>query len=190
MTDLKDTLRQEARQRRAQVDPARESAQAAADLFFSHVNPSKNLSIAGYWPKGREFNPVPILERALLAGHICALPLVQKGSRVLRFARWDKDTVMEEGAHGIMQPAVNEQTQWVEPDIILVPLLAFDKKGYRLGQGGGYYDATLADLRSRKDILAVGVAYAQQACLSDLPVEEHDEKLDWVITPKAAHFFK
>jgi 5-formyltetrahydrofolate cyclo-ligase len=58
-----------------------------------------------------------------------------------------------------------------------------------LGQGGGYYDATLADLRAKKPILAVGMAYAQQAVLFNLPLEDHDQRLDWVITPQAAYFY-
>ena len=89
----------------------------------------------------------------------------------------------------MLEPVVHEGTQWLEPDVVIVPLLAFDRRGYRLGQGGGYYDATLADLRAKKNIIAVGLAYAQQACLFNLPVEEHDQKLDWVVTPQGAQEF-
>jgi 5-formyltetrahydrofolate cyclo-ligase len=71
----------------------------------------------------------------------------------------------------------------VEPDVLLVPLLAFDKAGYRLGYGGGFYDATLAKLRAKKPIIAIGVAYADQE-VADVPHEAHDMKLDYVMTEK------
>ena len=67
-----------------------------------------------------------------------------------------------------------------------MPLLAFDRRGHRLGYGEGYYDATLADLRARKKVIAVGLAYAQQAILFNLPAEDHDQPLDWIITPQIA----
>ena len=189
MADSKDILRQEARRHRARIDPASENIEEAADLFFQKIKPEPGQAIAAYWPSGREFDPGPILERCLGAQHICALPVVQKDSLELRFARWDESIDLEKGEFGIMRPVLNDETEWVEPDIVIVPLLAFDRRGYRLGQGGGYYDATLRALRTKKDITAVGVAYAQQACLFNLPVEEHDERLDWIITPQDAHRF-
>ena len=76
------------------------------------------------------------------------------------------------------------------PDILLIPFLSFDRYGYRLGQGGGYYDATLAHLREEKDILAIGMGYAQQAVLFKLPAEDHDQKMDMVITPQNVHDFR
>ena len=71
-----------------------------------------------------------------------------------------------------------------------MPMLAFDRPGNRLGHGGGYYDTTLRALREKKKITAVGVAYAQQAVLFSLPVEDHDEKLDWIITEQNTHRFE
>lgn len=186
MSDTKETLRIEARKHRARLDPAVETPEAAAELFFQSIKPQPGQVVAAYWPKGREFDPSPIIERLLADGITCALPVCRPDSLELGFARWNETIELKEGAFGIMEPAVHD---WVEPDIVIVPLLAFDRQGYRLGQGGGYYDATLAALRAKKDIVAVGVAYAQQAVLLKLPSEPHDQKLDWVITPQGTHYF-
>lgn len=186
MTDSKEVIRAEAKRHRAFIDPASENIDSAVDLFFEKIQPQKDQVIAGYWPKGREFDAAIILERAVDEGLSCALPVIQKDSRELKFAPWDKTSELEKGPFDVLQPTSQE---FVLPDIVIVPLLVFDRRGGRLGYGGGYYDATLKALRAQKDILAVGVAYAVQACLFNLPSEEHDEKLDWVITPQDAHEF-
>ena len=189
MSQTKEHLRQEARRHRALINPASEDFKAATDHFFHAIKPDTDQVVAGYYPKGREFDPYPIFEKLFERGITCALPVVQKDSRELKFAQWGTNTEMTLGAFGVYHPVVNADTTWLTPDIVVVPLLAFDRRGYRLGHGGGYYDATLKALRDKKDILAVGVAYAQQACLFNLPVEDHDQKLDWVITPQGTHYF-
>ncbi len=88
---------------------------------------------------------------------------------------------METGVLKILVPLASAPE--VEPDVLLVPLLAFDKAGYRLGYGGGFYDATLAMLRAKKTITAIGVAYSGQE-VADVPHEAHDMKLDYVMTEK------
>lgn len=182
----KETLREQAVFHRDRIDPASEDMEAAVGHFFEHIQPKEGQVIAAFWPKGREYDPRYILDDLLKAGFTCALPVTEKGSRILKFARYDDKTELEKGRFEIMQPT---QKDWVEPDIIMVPFLAFDRKGYRLGYGGGYYDATLAELRAKRDITAVGVGYAQQAVLFNLPAEEHDQKLDWIVTPKEARCF-
>ena len=179
-------MREEAKRHRAFIDPSSENVDNAVNLFFDKIKPQKDQIIAGYWPKDREFDAALILERLDQEGFGCALPIVQKGKKELAFAHWSKDIEMEQGAFEILQPKTDER---VEPDIVIVPLLVFDRAGNRLGYGGGYYDATLKALRAKKNIIAVGVAYAVQACLFNLPTDEHDEKLDWVITPQDAHQF-
>lgn len=188
MTDnsLKSTLRIEARRHRVRIDSALENPEEAARLFFENIAPRPGQVIGAYWPTGREFDPRPTLEKLLAAGFTCALPVMREGSKVLDFALWRDGDPLKPAVHGILQP---DPKDLLSPDILIVPLLAFDRRGRRLGQGGGYYDATLADLRSRKDVLAVGMAYAAQAVLFSLPEEPHDQRLDWVITPKAAHFY-
>jgi 5-formyltetrahydrofolate cyclo-ligase len=186
---LKETLRQEARRHRARTDVNLEEADEAAKHFATAIKPKKHDIIAAYWPKGREFDPRPILEQLLKKGFACALPVVKEKSLILGFARWDEEVELVRSKMGVFEPEINIATEWVDPDIVIVPLLAFDRRGYRLGNGGGYYDATLAALRKKKPITAVGVAYGHQACLFNLPVEPHDQKLDWVITPAGTHYF-
>ena len=166
-----------------------EDPDAACELFFDAVRPEPGQVVALYWPTEKEFDPSFILERLLKEGFTCALPVTNKENKILRFAVWKDGDPMKFGPFNIQQPVADENTQWVDPDIVVVPLLAFDRQGYRLGYGGGYYDATLAALRAQKKIVAVGVGHAQQAVLFNLPVEPHDERLDWVVTPQQVHRF-
>lgn len=191
MTDpSKETLRYEAIRHRDRISVfANEDPEAVCGLFFEAIQPRQDQVIALYWPKDKEFDVRFLLERLLRDGYACALPVVRKGERVLGFARWKDDDPLEDAPFGLKQPVVDGSVVWAEPDIVVVPFLAFDRKGYRLGYGGGYYDATLRTLRREKPIIAIGVGYAQQAVLFNLPVESHDEKLDWVITPLQAHCF-
>ena len=188
-TVSKDTLRHEARRFRDRIDPSADNFESASDLFFAHIVPKVGQSVALYWPKGREFDPRIITERLLKEGIVCALPVMQDKARDLKFAVWDEGVSLVPGPYDILQPIVDDKTKWVDPDIVIVPLLAFDRRGYRLGYGGGYYDVTLRALRAKKSIIAVGVGYAEQAVLFALPVEAHDERLDWVITQQKAHRF-
>lgn len=183
----KATLRSEARKHRAWIDAATEPPEKAADLFFDIIKPKTDQVIAAYYPVGREFDALYVLERAHEQGITCALPKIEENSRVLKFVKWTPETEMTLGPHNIQTPLTEDE---LSPDIIIVPLLAFDRQGTRLGQGGGYYDATLAHWRAQKEITAIGMAFSQQAVLFKLPRELHDEPLDWVITPKEAHYFE
>lgn len=185
----KSTLRLEARRHRARMDVRAEDPIEASGHFFTAIKPEKGQVISAYWPFGREFDSRPLIERLLEEGFTCALPVMKKEGKILGFARWQEDMKLQQTDYEVMEPVVNDKTEWLDPDIVVLPLLAFDRRGYRLGQGGGHYDATLADLRARKKIVAVGLAYGQQACLFNLPVEDHDQKLDWVITPQGAQSF-
>jgi 5-formyltetrahydrofolate cyclo-ligase len=186
--DLKQSLRTEAIRHRARMSA--EDPEHAVPVFFNAVKPDKNVIVAGYWPMHGEFDVRPIIDECFKRGHVCALPVMQKDSRVLKFARWKLEQKLIKGPFGVFEPSVNEHTEWLEPDIVITPLLAFDRRGYRLGHGYGYYDATIADLRAKKAIIAVGAGYAQQAVLFNLPVDTHDEKMDWIITPNGAQDFR
>lgn len=190
MDEPKSSLRDQARRHRASLHVKADDYDSAARHFFDTIKPRPGQIISAYWPKGREFDPQIILEIAREQGIECALPLVQSDSKILKFARWTPATEMIESALGILQPKIEApDDELCDPDIVLLPLLAYDRRGYRLGQGGGYYDATLADLRAKKPVTAVGLAFAEQAVLFNLPVEAHDQKMDWVVTPAGAQSF-
>lgn len=189
MSQNKILLRENARKHRASIHVRADDFEAAANHFFDHIQPQTGQIISGYWPMGREFDPHFILERACKERFTCCLPDVDPNTRILRFIRWTPKSEMVTGAYNIPVPKIENESDVLEPDIVLMPLLAFDRRGYRLGQGGGYYDATLEQLRSHKNIQAVGMGYAEQAVLFNLPIEEHDQKLDWIITPQGAQRF-
>ncbi|NCC22382.1 MAG: 5-formyltetrahydrofolate cyclo-ligase [Alphaproteobacteria bacterium] len=183
-------MRLEAIRHRDRLEPDENQIEAAARTFFEKINPAPDAIVSAYWPKGKEFNPHPIIEQLLATGRKVALPVVRPDQgHVLGFALWDGKTELRKGRYGILQPKTDTTTEWVEPDILVVPLLAFDQRGHRLGYGGGYYDATLAALRESGNVVAVGLAYPEQACLFNLPNEDHDEPLDWIITPARAYNF-
>ena len=190
MSNPKDILRTEALRHRARFDPRSENPEAATEHFLLALSPSPDQIIAAYWPKSGEFDTRPLLDDLLRRGFTCALPVMQKDTRVLKFARWDDRIPLRASQFNVMEPTINNLTEWVTPDIVIVPMLAFDRRGFRLGHGFGYYDATLAALRHDREIIVVGVAYGQQACLFNLPVEDHDEAMDIIITPQGAQDFR
>ncbi|WP_235068286.1 5-formyltetrahydrofolate cyclo-ligase [Micavibrio aeruginosavorus] len=185
----KDSMRREAKRHRDRIDLVDGDADRAADLFMETIAPKPDQIVALYWPKGREFDTLPLMERLLAAGIICALPVVVKDEWLLRFVAWNDGDALADGPYGLKQPPVDANTVFVDPDIFIVPLLAFDRRGNRLGYGGGYYDETLRHYRAMKDIVAVGYGYAEQAVLFNLPAEDHDQKLDYMITPLGVQRF-
>lgn len=187
--EQKTSLRKEAKRARSLFEGLdKQGQEALCKNFFDNIEiDKKNCVVASYWPVGRELDTSVLMEKMLARGMNIALPVVQKGTRILRFAQWSMDTLMCIGSYNIPYPDPDDDNIcWLEPDIFLVPTLVFDRKGYRLGYGGGYYDTTLAYYRECKNIAAVGIAYARQACLFNLPLEEHDQKMDWVITEQNA----
>lgn len=186
MTSKAD-LRQQALLHREQIRPADEDIEQAARIFSQEVKIEAGQIVAGYWPMGNEFDVRYLMQDALAGGARLALPVASRTSRVMGFAPWDGKSELVKGAWGVMVP---DTILRVDPDILLVPFLAFDRRGYRLGRGGGHYDATIQDLRAKKDILTIGVGYAAQAVLFNLPVEDHDEKMDIIITPAGVHDFR
>ena len=187
MSDQKEFIRAEAlRHRQAlQVDPA--WAEQAADQFLSTLNVPPGSVVSVYYPKGKELDTLPLVETLWAKKIFCALPVMQPDAQTLKFAMWNQDTSLVEGSFGIPVPS---DPHYVTPHIVVVPLLIFDQVGHRLGYGKGFYDVTLKHLRELRDITAVGYAYAEQACLFALPREDHDEKLDLVVTPQRVFDFR
>lgn len=189
MTLTKQDMREQAKACRARIRPDMDDAEQACRYFFEEIPLKKESVVSLYWPKKDEFSTQLILEALLAQGITCCLPIVQSHERALKFAQWKKNDPLVLSSFQVHEPAVTDQTLWLEPDIVIVPLLAFDRRGHRLGYGAGHYDATLANLRKKKDILSVGIAFAEQAVLFPLPAEEHDIPLDLVITPQKVYKF-
>ena len=185
----KNALREQAKEHRKNLKVDPDEVERATTLFFDSFDVEPGITVAAYWPKGDEFDTRYIIADLAKKGIDCALPVIEKGNKRLRFVLWKEGDPLEAKYFGVEQPVVDDGAQWVDPDIVIVPLLAFDRNGYRLGYGGGYYDATLKELRDRKAIQAVGVGYGMQICLFPLPHEPHDEKLDYVITPEQIFAF-
>lgn len=136
-------------------------------------------SIAGYYPIKGEIDVLPLLEVLHGQGITCALPVVPKQGHLLHFRRWHPGMKLALDKFGIGEPP--ESAQEIVPDVVLVPLLAYDKDNHRIGYGGGYYDATIRALRQQNPVLhTIGCAYAWQK-KSDLPVTANDARLDKVI---------
>ncbi len=184
LNDKKQELRQAAKEKRhAAADAAGPDAAAkmAANYFraASGFGSPETSAISGYWPMADELDVRPLLERLDREGRALALPVVVAKGEPLIFRRWRPGMALDEGGFGTRHPgpAAPELT----PAILLVPLLAFDGRGHRLGWGGGFYDRTLAQLRARGPVVAVGVAFHGQH-MDRIPDTPGDEPVDWVIT--------
>jgi 5-formyltetrahydrofolate cyclo-ligase len=182
----KSQLRAHARARRQELAADHGAPERAAQRFLTMLPETGVRSIAGYWPIGDELDVRPLLHHLALAGHRLALPVVKGKTSPLAFRAWAPGDPMIPGDYGIHTPAATAAE--IDPDIIIAPLLAFDADGHRLGYGGGYYDRTLAALRAKCDILAIGYAYAGQK-VGRLPRHDGDMVLDAVVTDHAVHWF-
>lgn len=184
----KQAMRAEARERRAILKAAAHDAPARmAEHFLNAIPMLPRATVSGYWPIGDEADPLPLLERLRPKGHAIALPRVAGLKRTpLAFHVYPAEASLIPGRFGLQEPGAD----WTIaiPSVLIVPLLAFDAAGHRLGYGAGYYDATLADLRRGHDVIAVGWAYAGQE-VPEVPHDEHDQGLDWVVTEQGARKF-
>ncbi len=180
MGGAKRTIRHAAAGVRARAaDAAVTAAGQIADHFIAWRRPLSGDAVAVYWPIRSELDTRPLIRQLHAIGCRVGLPAVAGRAAPLTFRLWTPDTVMEPGAMGIdVPPTMAEE---VVPRTVVAPLLAFDRRGYRLGYGGGYYDRTLANLRDGDGVLAVGVGYAAQE-VAAVPVEDHDARLDAIVT--------
>jgi 5-formyltetrahydrofolate cyclo-ligase len=152
-------------------------ALARTGLDFTGLKPP--LVVSGFHPYKSEIDVLPLLARLNSEGWVTSLPIVRAERQPLIFRQWAPGEPTIPGIWGIPMPA--QEAPEIEPDVLLVPLLAFDRSGYRLGYGGGFYDRTLAHLRARKKVTAIGVGYAGQE-MNLVPSGRMDQKLDYVLT--------
>jgi len=183
----KEALRQAAYQKRLRVSAAdgKQAAHRMMENFLRDVPLKEGAVIAGYWPINAEINVLPLMVQLQHKGYTCALPQVWKKGAPLVFRSWNEKTPMKPNAYGIKEPDPAKAPA-VRPDVIIVPLLAFDPAGYRLGYGLGFYDLTLKHLKEKAPVLAVGIAYDLQR-MEKLPAESHDCLMDIIVTDKHVH---
>lgn len=187
-TDLKARARATAgvRRRQAQADIGPEAGILLTDRFLGAIDLKPGAVVAGYWPLDSEIDTRPLLRRLTAADQTVVLPVVIAPGRPLKFRQWTPDTRMHQGQYGIDVPP-EDAAEYV-PSIVIMPLLAFDSAGWRLGYGGGYYDRTLRKLRGLGDVLAVGVGFSAQS-IDAVPHDALDEQLDWIVTEEFARKF-
>jgi 5-formyltetrahydrofolate cyclo-ligase len=178
----KKRLRDEARARRAAVSPEvrARAAEAIAEIGLGFLNLGPGTIVAGYAARGDELDPALLMLRISDDGHRLALPAVVAPALPLVFRAWSLGEPLAAGRWGIGEP--HPQAPAVTPDVVLVPLLAFDRRGGRIGYGGGFYDRSLAQLRAGAPVIAVGLAFEEQE-VDAVPSLDYDQKLDWVLTP-------
>lgn len=164
------------REHEASAGPASDKL-AVTGLDF--LKPSPGMIISGYLAYRTEIDVMPLMEKLAGQGFELALPVVIENGEPLVFRKWAPGDETEAGKLNIDTPLASAPE--VDPDILLVPLLAFDGRGYRLGYGGGFYDRTLEKLRKQKSIIAVGVAYAGQEVGAIVRGIE-DQPVDWILT--------
>jgi 5-formyltetrahydrofolate cyclo-ligase len=178
---LKTDLRRAAMARREALPPA--DRQAAALSVAEHgllpVEVTPGMVVSGFSPLKSEISPLPLLRRLADAGASLALPVVVGRGQPLVMRAWSFGAPLVSGVWGIREPPADAPA--VLPDILIVPLLAFDRRGRRLGYGGGYYDRTIARLRAMKPLIAVGLAFAAQE-IAEVPATPRDAPLDLVLT--------
>ena len=180
--DLKIELRKSALARRDAL-PAAER-QAAAEAIAARPFPvaiKPGTIVSGFSPLKSEINPLPLMRRLAALGATLALPVVAGRDQPLIMRAYAFGQPLNEGVWGIREP--NEDAAEVDPDILIVPLAGFDRRGHRIGYGAGYYDMTIGRLRSLKPVVAVGIAYAAQE-FPEVPVTPRDERLDLVLTER------
>ena len=181
MTDIKAAARAEAFTRRAKAFAAGQGQ--AAEILADFLSVHRGKVLSGYMPMRTEIDPLPAM--AAHQGPV-GVPVILAKASPLRFREWSPGCQLIEGAFKAMIPA---EGAWLEPQVLIVPLLAFDARGYRLGYGGGFYDRTLAGLRARGPVLAVGFAFAAQA-VDEVPTDEFDQRLDAVVSETGVTVFK
>lgn len=150
----------------------------ASGMLSSVLAGYRGVPLAGYMPIHSEIDPLPAMAEAAAHGPVC-VPVIVGAAQPLKFSRWTPEGALRDGPFGARVPEIDD---FLEPEIVVLPLVAFTRSGVRLGYGGGYYDRTLAQLRAMHATLAIGYAYGAQQ-LDELPVEPTDQPLDMIVTP-------
>ncbi len=168
-------------------DKKREAAAKAAAKRGLPIEITPGTIVSGYSPIRSEIDPFPLMRMLAAQGARLALPAVMARGKSLAFRAWSPDDRLMLGPLGILEPS--PAAAELIPDIMLVPLAAFDRLGHRIGYGAGHYDYTLAHLRKMKAITAIGLAFAAQE-IEAVPALSHDVPLDYVLTETGIFDFR
>jgi 5-formyltetrahydrofolate cyclo-ligase len=156
---------------------AHDAGQGTAGYLSEVLAGYRGVPLTGYMAMRTEIDPTAVMEEAAAHGPV-GVPVIMGAGKPLQFRLWEPGCQMMPGEFGAKIPA---EGAWMEPEILIVPLVAFDRRGGRLGYGGGFYDRTLEGLRGKRPTLAIGFAYAAQED-DDLPLEPTDQPLDLIVT--------
>ena len=180
LTETKSALRKQlfAARKKAHDSDAVGSAAAARDHFMASRLLTGVKVVSGYCPIRTEIDVIPLMTELHRAGHRIVVPVIEGAGLPLRFFEWWPDVAMQDGPFGARIPV---DTQELEPDLVIAPLVGFDRAGWRLGYGGGFYDRSLEGLRARRRVRAFGYAYSAQE-VEAVPVEPTDQRLDGIVT--------
>ncbi len=180
LSRCKDALRRLALARRDEVSAAARvhAAERLVELIGG-LDLRRDAVIAGFWPIRSEIDPRPALEMLAARGHGLALPVVLPDRRLMIFRRWRPGEALVAAPFGLSEPSADAPE--VDPDVVLMPLAAFDRRGQRIGYGGGYYDRALERLERTTAPFKIGLAHGVQE-IERVPVEPHDRRLDLILT--------
>ncbi len=189
----KRDARERARKRRAEAHErfSGSAPDALADRFVERFGDAPAEWLSGYWPIRTEIDPRALLQRLHDAGVSIGLPVVVGPAAPLVFRRWQPESTLDDDPFGI--PSPTGEAAEIRPEILLIPLLAFDRSGFRLGYGGGFYDRTLQRLRQTSaehgPVRTIGVAYADQE-VDRVPRGANDQPIDAVLTERGLFEFQ
>lgn len=179
----KAALRSEILARRAAIPPETRAAAAEAvaregEALVARLKPA---SVSTFFSVRGEIDAEPLMARLAACGVAMALPVIVQKDAPLVFRAWAPGETLEKKRFGLMEPPASAPE--IAPELLFVPLAAFDDRGYRLGYGGGFYDRTLERLRARGRAVAIGLAFAEQR-VERVPIDAYDQRLDGVLTER------
>jgi 5-formyltetrahydrofolate cyclo-ligase len=163
---------------------------AAAETIAARPFPlriERGMVVSGFSPMKTEINPIPLMRKLADAGVQLALPAIAGRGKPLTMRAWNFGDPFKAGQWGIREPVA--EAPEIAPDILIVPLAAFDRSGHRIGYGAGYYDMTINALRAKKPVTAIGIAFATQE-IPHVPATERDARLDLVLTERETIDFR
>lgn len=176
ISELKAAARKTAFAARKAAQSAALDTAAAAHLL--QAVPPEARVVAGYMPIRTEISPLAAMAALHARGVAICVPVIIAEAQPLKFSRWTPDGPMRDGPFGAKVPEIDE---FLLPDVLITPLVAFDTSGFRLGYGGGFYDRSFVELRRHHPVTAIGLAYSAQE-LPAVPTESTDQRLDLIVT--------